>query len=212
MIRLEKYTVHRGGFSLNSISMDIAAGEYGVLMGPTGCGKTTLLESICGLHRNESGRIHLAGIDVTSVAAAERQIGYVPQQSTLFPMMRVDRQIGFGLRVRNVSRRDQTERVNELAKLLEIEQLLRRFPNGLSGGERQRVALARALAFRPRLLCLDEPMSALDADTRERMTDLLQSIFEKEKLTVLHVTHNSSEAERLATVRLVLESGAVRRC
>ncbi len=200
MIALEKVTVHQGEFCLRDIDLEIPVGAYAILMGPTGCGKTTLLESICGLRRITSGRIMIDGRDVSRLAPSARRIGYVPQEAVLFPTMRIDSQIGFGLEMRRTSKANRAKRVAELARLLEIEELLERYPRGLSGGERQRVALARALAFKPSLLCLDEPLSALDDATRGRLVELLRTVHRKENATVLQITHNAAEAEQLGTV------------
>ena len=209
MIKLERLTLHQGDFSLDDISFEIGAGEYGILMGRTGSGKTTLLEAICGLRPVSSGRILLGGRDVTVDAPSARAVGYVPQDSALFPTMRVAEQIEFGLDVRRVSKTVRRERVEQLSELLGITSILKRYPEGLSGGERQRVALARALSFHPKLLCLDEPLSALDDETKERLTALLRDVHAGEKVTVLHITHNASEAHRLGTVQLSLVAGKV---
>ena len=178
-------------------------------MGPTGCGKTTVLEAICGLQRIRSGKIILDGRDVTRVDSARRGIGYVPQDRALFPTMRIDKQIEFGLLVRNASAKIRRQRVQELAELTGITHLLDRFPPGLSGGEQQRVVLARALSFRPRLVCLDEPLSALDDDTRARLADLLKMIHQQESLTVLHITHNIQDAIQLGTQHYRFENGKI---
>lgn len=209
MITLDRLTIHQGPFSLEGVEMAIPSGEYGILMGPTGCGKTTLLEAVCGLRPTSSGRILLDDQDVTRLAASARQIGYVPQDSALFPTMRIDHQIEFGLQVRRESKRAKEERVAELAQLLGIEGLLNRYPYGLSGGEQQRVALARALSFKPRLLCLDEPLSSLDDSTRRRLTELLREVHRCEQVTVLHITHNSEEARELGTARFHITNGRI---
>ena len=176
MIRVENLSVHVGTFALDSISFEVAAGKYAVLMGRTGVGKTTLLESICGLRRTVRGRIWLQDRDVTKLKPAARGIGFVPQEGALFDSMTVREQLGFALAVRRRSRAEIDHRVSELADLLSIGNLLRRKPAGLSGGERQRVALGRALAARPGVLCLDEPLSALDDSTRDEMYALLSSV------------------------------------
>lgn len=209
MITLKALSIQQGSFALSGIELKIPTGEYGILMGPTGCGKTTILESICGLRRVTSGRILLDDIDVTRRPASARQIGYVPQDSALFPTMRVRQQIEFALEIRQVDRRTRSERVQELAELLDISPLLERYPQGLSGGEQQRVALARALSFKPSLLCLDEPLSALDDTTRARLSDLLRQIHQKEEVTVLHITHNAAEAVQLGTIQFRLENGRI---
>ena len=211
MITIENLCLQQGDFKLNQLNMSLPAGEYGVLMGPTGCGKTTLVEAICGLRRIVSGKILIDELDISHLPASQRQIGYVPQDAALFPTMRVEKQIEFALAIRNQPIKARRKRVDELAELLEIAPLLKRLPHGLSGGERQRVAIARALAVGPKLLCLDEPLSALDDSMRTRMIEFLRAVHQREKTTILHVTHNQSEAEHLQTVRFAMNGdGALR--
>ena len=209
MIALENVSIEVGAFGLRDISLSVATGSYAILMGKTGCGKTTLLEGICGLRGLEGGRISLMGRDVTGLKAAERGIGYVPQDGALFESMSVRRHLGFALSVRKWGAGEIAARVAELATLLQLEALLDRKPRGLSGGERQRVALGRALAFHPSVLCLDEPLSALDHETRLAMCDLLGWVKEEMGVTVLHVTHDLNEAARLADVRFEIVDGGV---
>jgi molybdate/tungstate transport system ATP-binding protein len=210
LIRVENLSLRAGHFRLDSISFEIPAGRYGVLMGRTGVGKTTLLESLCGLRQVTAGRIWLADREVTHLKPAERGIGFVPQDGALFETMSVREHLGFSLRIRKVKRPAIEARVTELAELLAIEKLLDRMPDGLSGGERQRVALGRALAAHPSILCMDEPLSALDEETRDEMYVLLESIRGKAGVTTLHITHNRAEAVRLADVVLLLENGTIR--
>ena len=207
MIQITDLYVRQGSFELQGINLQLPQQAYGVVMGPTGSGKTTLLEAICGLRRPSRGRIEIGGKQVTDWPPAQRRIGYVPQEGALFPGMRVDRQIAFALRARRVSRQQQRQRVLELARLLDCQELLERYPGGLSGGEQQRVALARALAFGPQLLCLDEPLSALDATARESMVDLLAQVVASQPITVIHITHNVLEGDRLGTHRFQMNAG-----
>lgn len=209
MISLENVCLHQGTFELKNINFSIPDRSYATLMGATGSGKTTLLEVICGLRRISQGRLMMGDVDITRLSCSSREIGYVPQDSALFPTMKVDQQIAFGLDVRKIARPERNKRVSYLAELLDLDHLLQRYPNDLSGGERQRIALARALSFRPNLLCLDEPFSALDEDTRSKMSTLLQSVYQQEQITVIHVTHNSSEAEKLGSVHFHLHEGQV---
>lgn len=211
MIELKDVHVSQGDFCLKSIHLRIEQGEYAVLMGETGCGKTTLIEAICGLRSIDNGRILLDGNDVTRMPSAARQIGYVPQDGALFPTMRVDRQILFGLELRKVDRKRRLERLEELADSFSLKRILTRYPNRLSGGEKQRVALARAIAYRPKLLCLDEPLTAIDAETHHQLSELLQSIHRSESVTILHITHNLEEAKNLGTVRFRLQSGKIQK-
>lgn len=209
MISVENLTVRAGEFSLQGVSFEIPRGKYGILMGRTGSGKTTILESICGLKRVEAGRIRLMDRDVTHLKPAERGIGFVPQDGALFPTMTVERQIGFALSIRRWKPKAIHQRVVELAELLEIKPLLNRTVEGLSGGERQRIALGRALAASPDVLCLDEPLSALDESTRAGMYELLKTIQIRTGVTTLHITHSKTEARELGDVSLVIEEGRV---
>lgn len=199
MIRFDSIALIQGNFLLSDVSFEVPEGAYAVLMGPTGCGKSTVLELLCGLRAPMAGRICLNDDDVTALSPAARGVGYVPQDGALFPKLTVGEQVGFSLRVRRAPESEVVARVAELGELLEIGHLLARHPAALSGGERQRVALARALAFRPKILCLDEPLGALDEDTHGTMCSLLESIHAETGVTALHVTHSGSEAERLAT-------------
>jgi ABC-type sugar transport system ATPase subunit len=209
MIALEDVSVRAGKFTLSGVSFEIPTGGYGVLMGRTACGKTTILETICGLKRAEAGRILLDGRDITRLKAAERGIGYVPQDGALFSTMSVREHLGFALDVRCWPRPRTEARVAELAELLGIGHLLDRKPHGLSGGERQRVALGRALSAQPGSLCLDEPLSALDEDTREEMYGLLRSVCRETGVTTLHVTHSKTEAMELADRIFRVQKGRV---
>lgn len=210
MIRIDRLSVRVGGFVLDRLSFELPSGSYAVLMGRTGSGKTTLLEAICGLRPVTEGVIELLGRPVQCLPPGERGIGYVPQDRALFPTMTVAAHLAFALFVRRWPRAAIEQRVLELAGLLGIEHLLARRPQGLSGGEAQRVALGRALAFRPAVLLLDEPLSALDEETRTGLYQLLKRIQTETGVTTLHVTHNQKEAEILADRLLVLEGGQVR--
>jgi ABC-type sugar transport system ATPase subunit len=209
MISLSNITIQQGQFSLTGISLEIPQGQYAVLMGKTGGGKTTLLEAICGLRPVVAGSICLMGRDVTRWKPAVRGVGYVPQDAGLFSRLTVREHLAFALIVRRWSREAIDARVAELAELLGIGPLLDRRPKGLSGGEAQRVALGRALAMRPGVLLLDEPLSALDEDTRQGLYELLRSLRSQAVVTVLHVTHNRSEAQFLADRVFELHAGAV---
>jgi ABC-type sugar transport system ATPase subunit len=209
VIVFDQVCVQAGAFRLAGISLEIPAGAYAVLMGPTGSGKTTLLEALTGLKAVQSGRIQVNGTDVTRLKPALRGIGYVPQDLALFNEMSVGDNLAFALVVRKRSRAETEERVAELAELLGLTGLLARRPAGLSGGEKQRVALGRALAHRPATLCLDEPLSALDEDTREQMRALLKRVQEVTRVTTLHVTHSREEAAALGECLFRLEDGRV---
>lgn len=211
MIRVENLSLRAGHFALEGITFEVPTGRHAVLMGRTGAGKTTLLESLCGLRQVTAGRIWLMGREVTNLKPSERGIGLVPQDGALFETMSVREHLGFALKIRKLKRPAIDGRVAELADLLGLEKLLDRKPDGLSGGERQRVALGRALAARPGILCLDEPLSALDDSTRDEMYALLDSVRAKTGVTTLHITHNRPEATRLGDFVLLLENGKIRR-
>ena len=176
MIKINDLSIRQGDFTLENISFEVPTGHYAVLMGKTGSGKSTILEAICGLRTIRSGRIDLGGRDVTGLKPGSRGVGYVPQDAALFMSMSVRDNLAFALRIRNWKKAAINERVDELAQMLGLEHLLKRMPHGLSGGEAQRVSLGRALAFHPTVLCLDEPLSALDESTRKEMYNVLESV------------------------------------
>jgi ABC-type sugar transport system ATPase subunit len=209
MIVVEAMAVQAGEFRLDDVCLRVPTGGYAVLMGKTGSGKTTILEAVIGLRTVTRGRIWLDDREVTHLKPAVRGIGYVPQDGALFSKMTVAEQMALALVIRRVPEAVIRQRVRELGELLGIAHLLHRKPRGLSGGERQRVALGRALSFRPRILCLDEPLSALDDETRRQMCDLLASIRAKTGVTTLHITHNLAEAQILADCLFRLENGRI---
>jgi ABC-type sugar transport system ATPase subunit len=209
MITLDNLAVQAGDFRLEGISLQVPTGEYGVLMGQTGSGKTTLVECLCGLRQLEKGRIELAGRDVTWLRPGERNIGYVPQDGALFPTLTVRNHFALPLSIRKWKSADIARRTDQLAELLGIGYLLDRLPGKLSGGEIQRVALGRALAFSPTTLILDEPLSAMDDQTRRQMYQLLKNVQEWTGVTALHITHSNHEACALADCQFVLRQGRV---
>ncbi len=209
MIHFDSISLIQGDHHLSNLNFKVPEGDYAVLMGPTGCGKTSVLELICGLRTPLSGKIILDGQDVTKLSPAARGIGYVPQDGALFPGLTVGEQVGFSLRVRKRPEEEIKNRVILISDMLGIAHLLNRRPEGLSGGERQRVALGRALAFAPKILCLDEPLSALDEDLRADMCSLLKKVHAETGVTALHVTHSENEAQELATLHLRFESGSI---
>jgi ABC-type sugar transport system ATPase subunit len=209
LIRLDDISMRVGEFALDNISLEVPAGRYGVLMGRTGCGKTTLLESVIGLRNVVKGRIVLGDTEVTHLKPSLRNVGYVPQDLALFSTMTVRDHLALALRVRKAPAGAIEARVTELSATLGIEHLLDRHPEGLSGGESQRVALGRALSARQRVLCLDEPLSALDDETHDEICGLLKRVQRDLDVTVLHVTHRKSEAERLADCLFRFADGKV---
>jgi ABC-type sugar transport system ATPase subunit len=197
MIDVENLCLRQGAFQLADISLHVPKGKYGLLMGKTGCGKTTILEAVAGLRRIAAGRIQLNGRDVTDRPPAERAVGYVPQDGALFQTMTVRDNLAFALTIRTQPAAAIKERVEQLADWLQVTHLLERPAVGLSGGETQRIALGRALANHPPILLMDEPLSSLDEETRERMIELLKGLPQRAEVTVLHVTHSRAEADQL---------------
>ena len=189
--------------------MEVPTGQYGMLMGRTGGGKTTILEAVAGLRKVTAGQIYLRDRDVTDCPPALRRLGYVPQDGALFATMSVRDHLAFALRIRHRPRAQIDARVSRLARLLEIEPLLKRGIAGLSGGERQRMAIGRALAAEPDTLLLDEPLSALDDDTRQQMYELLKHVQQETQVTTLHVTHHGEDVRQLADIVFRVKDGAV---
>ncbi len=209
MIAVEKLGLKQGEFSLRDLNFEIPVGKYGVLVGKSGCGKTTLLEAVCGLCPINEGRILLGGQDVTSCKPGEREVGYVPQDGALFPHLSVAKQLAFSLILRKTEPSQISRRVEELADRLGISHLLDRMPDALSGGECQRVALGRALSIRPKFLCLDEPLSALDDETYDEIFELLLQTVKGTGVTVLHITHNKREVDNLADLVFRMNGNAL---
>nr|MDO8043483.1 tungstate ABC transporter ATP-binding protein WtpC [Candidatus Baldrarchaeota archaeon] len=196
-------------FELQGISFEVESGEYFVLLGPSGAGKTLLLECIAGLHVLDKGEIIIDGKDVTFFPPEERSVGMVFQEYALFPHMTVWENVEFGLEVRKVPLNERRKRVKELLELLKVEQLAHRYPSTLSGGEKQRVALARALAVNPKVLLLDEPLSALDAPLRRKLRDELKRLHKVLRIPFVHVTHDQMEAYSLADKIAVINKGVI---
>jgi len=207
MIELQDVRARFGDFELRDIDLHIEPGQYCVLLGPPGSGKTSIIELICGLRRLSGGRILLDGQPVSDVDPACRGVGYVPQDYALFTSMRVADNIAFGLKVRRMPRARREQVVRESAERLGITHLLARSCEALSGGERQRVALARAMVLRPRVLLLDEPVSALDESTRERICLELRTLHDALGTTTIHVSHNFEETRSVADVVGVMNGG-----
>ncbi len=207
MLRVEKLTRRAGRFRLNVDEWSIEEGQYVVMVGPSGAGKTMLLETIAGLNRPDRGRVFVGGADVTDAAPERRNVGFVYQDCWLFPHMTVRANIDFGRRYQRRAATDTALTTDALAEMLHIKPLLERRPRTLSGGERQRVALARALAIRPRLLFLDEPLGNLDPVTREHVAAELRNCHRQFGMTSVHVTHDHTEARLLGDATTVILQG-----
>ncbi|MCP5527216.1 MAG: ABC transporter ATP-binding protein [Verrucomicrobiales bacterium] len=209
MITVENLEARAGSFRLAGVNLALPGGSHGVLMGRTGSGKTTLLEAICGLRPVLAGRVRLNGRDVTRLPPADRGVGLVPQDGALFAHLTVREHLAFALEVRRKPKAEIEARVQEVAGWLGLEPLLDRRPAGLSGGEAQRVAIGRALSFRPAILCLDEPLSALDQETRVEIRGVLRDLRRHHPVTILHITHNLADARHLADVAFMIRAGRV---
>jgi len=206
---IDSLEVDVGACHLSNFSLAADRGEYTIILGPTGAGKTVLLETIAGLHSVQSGRIALGNTEITHLAPERRRIGFVYQDYMLFPHLSVERNLGFGLNMLGIDHRATTSRTREVATLLGIQHLLPRMPTGLSGGEKQRVALARALVIEPQLLLLDEPLSALDPERRESLQSKLTQVHDQLSTTTLHVTHDFEEAISLGDRVAVINEGRI---
>ena len=194
---------------LHDVSIALQDGEFLVLVGPSGCGKSTLMNIIAGLEEPTGGSLRLDGRDITQVAPAARDISMVFQSYALYPNMTVAKNIEFPLEMRKVDKSRRFERVQSVAKLLQIEHLLERKPRQLSGGQRQRVAIGRALAREPKLYLFDEPLSNLDAQLRLDMRTEIKKLHQRLKATIVYVTHDQIEAMTLATRIAVMKGGVV---
>jgi ABC-type sugar transport system ATPase subunit len=209
MIRLEQVSRRWPEFAIRDVSLDVDEGQYLAIIGPTGAGKTLLLELLLGIHHPDQGRIFVGGQDVTALPPERRGIGMVYQDYALFPHLDVQHNLAFGLRYRPVPRAEHPRLVHETARLLGIDHLLHRFPGTLSGGEQQRVAIGRALVTGPRVLLLDEPFNALDRGTAERLRGELRALHLQQGLTVLHVTHDLGEARAMGGRIALIHEGRV---
>jgi molybdopterin-binding protein len=209
VIEVRDLWVDLGDFVLRGANLDISAGEYFVILGPTGAGKTVLLESMAGLYPLKRGRIWLSGQEVTGLRPEKRGISIVYQDQMLFPHLTVRDNITFGLKIRKSSPSEVEQTLVWLSELLGIDHLLDRKPDTLSGGEKQKIALARALSVRPKLLLLDEPLSALDPNSREVLQRELRQIHEQYRVTTVHVTHDFEEAIALADRVAVIGDGSI---
>ncbi len=195
--------------AVSDLSAAIADREFVVLLGPSGCGKTTILRMIAGLEEVTAGEIYIDGHLVNNVAPKDRDIAMVFQNYALYPHMSVYENMAFGLRLRKVPRKEIDERVHEAARILAIEDLLRRKPKQLSGGQRQRVALGRAIVRNPKVFLMDEPLSNLDAKLRVHMRTEIARLRHRLQATIVYVTHDQTEAMTMADRIIILKDGHV---
>jgi ABC-type Fe3+/spermidine/putrescine transport system ATPase subunit len=209
-IQIENLTLQIGSFSLKNISLSVPTGKIAVILGPSGSGKSMLLDALAGFSRLKSGRILLDGQDITALPPEARQVGFMFQDYALFPNLTVRENILFSLRFRSrkqVVNREFNIDVREIMTLLRIDHLANRAVTGLSGGEKQRVALARALMSNPRMFLFDEPMSALDARAKEELRIELSKLLHKLSLTAIYVTHDQAEASALGDLICIMKDG-----
>lgn len=212
-LKLENITRVFGGFTaVDDISFQVEQGEFVTLLGPSGCGKSTLLRMIGGFETPTSGQIFLDGQDITKLAPNRRNVNMVFQDYALFPHMSVIRNVAYGLRRSGVRRQEAALQAREALTLVELVDKADAMPHQLSGGQRQRVALARALVRQPKILLLDEPLSALDAKLREQMQVELKSLHEKVGTTFILVTHDQSEALSMSDRVAVMDAGRIVEC
>lgn len=199
--------------ALDQVNLHIESGELIALLGPSGCGKTTLLRIIAGLESADEGTVLFSGEDTTHVHVRERQVGFVFQHYALFRHMTVFENVAFGLRVKPRKERPSpaqiSEKVHELLKLVQLDWLSDRYPSQLSGGQRQRIALARALAVEPKVLLLDEPFGALDAQVRKELRRWLRRLHDELHVTTIFVTHDQEEALEVADRVVVMNKGKI---
>ena len=212
MAFVELDTLHRSFgdvVALDGISISLDEGEFVSLLGPSGCGKTTALRLVAGFDRPNSGRIMVAGKDMTRVPPNKRDMGMVFQAYSLFPNMNAARNVEYGLKIRGAGKEERAEKVAELLELVGLGHAGDRYPHQLSGGMQQRVALARALAIEPRVLLLDEPLSALDAKVRVQLREEIRRIQSRLGITTIYVTHDQEEALSISDRVAVLSQGRI---
>ena len=208
MLEIRGLCVERGTFSLKGVSFDVQDDEYFVLAGPTGSGKTVLLETIAGLHGASSGQVWINGRDVTSFNLEKRKIGFAFQDCAVYGHLSVRDNISFGLMYRFKKRQEIEQAVDRAVELLGIQHLLEKRPTFLSGGETQKIALARAIAIEPDLLLFDEPLSSVDVETKYTYGRELKELHKRLNLPTIHVTHDFEEAmalgDRMAVMCIVI--------
>lgn len=209
MVEIKGITKRYRNFFLDAAALSVGAGSYFVLLGPTGSGKSLILNMVAGVTKPDAGKIFFNRNDITAHPPERRNFGVVYQDSALFPHMGVEANIGFSLSVRGIVNSEVKKSVSEIMERLGIEYLAGRGVKNLSGGEKQRVALARALIMKPALLLLDEPFSALDSMTRIEMIDLMRDIKKEMAPTVIHITHDFEEAMSLGDSCAVINRGRV---
>jgi molybdate transport system ATP-binding protein/molybdate/tungstate transport system ATP-binding protein len=198
-----------GDFKLSNINLRIEDNEYFVILGPTGTGKTVILETLAGMYKPDTGMILFDGEDTVDLYPEQRNIGFVYQDYMLFPHLNVRENILFGMKLRKVPREDMEKKLGQILKMLNIDHLEKRYPATLSGGEQQRVSIARILVLSPDIMLLDEPFSALDPRTKQEFQTELKKLHKEFKTTTIHITHDFNEAFALADRICVMNKGEI---
>ena len=210
IVKLEDFTKKYGEKEIiKNINLEVYEGEFITLLGSSGCGKTTILRSISGMDRPTSGRVYLDGIDVTDVDPTRRQVNTIFQNYALFPLMTIEKNIEFGLKMKKVPKQERKKRVKEMIELVHLEGYEKRKPKELSGGEQQRVSIVRGLINNPKVLLLDEPLSALDLKLRKKMQIELKQLQKKLGITFIYVTHDQDEALSMSDRIAVIKDGKI---
>jgi molybdate/tungstate transport system ATP-binding protein len=208
-LKLEGVSKAWRNFRLRDIDLEAKNGQYFVILGPTGAGKTLLLEIIMGFHKPDEGRILLNDRDITPTLPEKREIGYVPQNCILFPHMNVRQNVEFGLRARGIQKVERARATDKMLNFMRLGNLADRMPMTLSGGEKQKVALARVLVIEPQLVLLDEPFTAIDAEASRWLKDELKRIHQGSDVAIVHVTHSQIEAFSLAEQVAIMKGGQI---
>ena len=203
-LKIENLSIELKTFTLKNVSFSLEKGDYLTIIGPTGAGKTILLETIIGFYKPQKGKIIIQEKDITNVAPESRNIGIIYQDYLLFPHLTVKKNIEYGITNKDYN---TNKEIIEICNILKIDNLLDRFPGTLSGGEKQRVALARALVVKPKLLLMDEPFSALDIHTKIKIRQLVREVVAKFNITVIHITHDFDDVWALSNKIAIIRDG-----
>ena len=210
IVKLENFSKSYGNKEIiNNINLEVYEGEFLTLLGSSGCGKTTILRSISGLDYPTSGKVYIDGEDVTNLEPPKRQVNTIFQNYALFPLMTIEENIGFGLKMKNVPKEEITKRVNQMLELVKLQGYEKRKPKDISGGEQQSVSIVRGLINNPKVLLLDEPLSALDLKLRKEMQIELKQLQRKLGITFIYVTHDQDEALSMSDRIVVLNGGQI---
>ncbi|MBI4814337.1 MAG: ATP-binding cassette domain-containing protein, partial [Methanobacterium sp.] len=208
-LKVRNLSVDLGQFQLDNVNLDLEKNDYLVIIGPTGSGKSVLLETIAGFFSPDEGEIFLEGKEITSLNPEDRGISIVYQDYVLFPHMDVFDNIAYGLKKKTKDNKLIKSVVSEIAELLKIDHLLHRNPETLSGGEKQRAAIARSLVVKPNILLMDEPFAALDVNTHSYLTSLIKNVITKQHTTCIHVSHNFNDVYNLVEHVAVMKEGKI---